>query len=54
MLSKEDNKKALESRDIMTECDLLSLEKLSPHKIENSIENNERKEQASINRYGQD
>ena len=54
MLSKEDNKKALESRDIMTECDLLSLEKLSPHKIENSIENIEKKEQVSLNRYGQD
>ena len=50
MLSKEDNKKASESRDIMTECDLLSVEKLSPHKIDNSSENNEKKEQVSMNR----
>ena len=50
MLSKEDNKKALESRDMMTECDILSLEKLSPHKVLDSIEIDETKGRAHRNR----
>ena len=44
MFSKEDNKRALESRDMMTECDLLSVERLSPHKNAESIEMHEPKE----------
>ena len=50
MLSKEDNKKALESRDMMTECDILSVEKLSPHKNGDSIEIPDYKEKAAQSR----
>ena len=54
-MSKEDNndnKKASESRDMMTECDLISEMKLSPHKNGDLQENNEQEELVVISRYG--